>query len=584
MKQLQTVYTTQQEFLSTLSDWADSLSHSSHKAIAHIFQRYDSSPKTDSVLQEILRLFESLLPNVPYVACTSAGEIANQHFTDEDFTVTLTVFEQPSTAVNIQCFSANDLDLVEEQLRTQVFSLTDLRGIEILSSLSPDHLFRVLSIFDSLPEEIAVFGGVSIFDDLHPAFVRCKESLCPKNSFVLISYCGPDLYLMADRINGWKPIGFPIQVTHSERDIVYSLNDAPAYNIYNHYLKIPNDRNFFYNTLEFPFVVTEPDGNTYIRHAKSCTESGAIIMSSYVPEGSTVRLSYGDSDSIIQTIKEQIPSIKAFHPETISIFTCLGRKLFWGNETNPDITPLRKIAPLFGGCFLGEILRYQGTTYLNNLSLVFVAMREGKSGKDFEIPADTTDTSILSLASRLANFINTMTGELQDANEQLTVLLKQATTDALTTLWNRGEIERRIYQYGSKKPDHPWSLIMTDIDDFKEINDTYSHSEGDFVLKKVSDTMKGIVEKYYPKASTGRWGGEEFMILLPDVSTDDAAKLAEILRCAITWIPFSSSRPISMSFGVTSHRKNESIKSTLLRVDQALYAAKAGGKNTVYKT
>jgi diguanylate cyclase (GGDEF)-like protein len=125
---------------------------------------------------------------------------------------------------------------------------------------------------------------------------------------------------------------------------------------------------------------------------------------------------------------------------------------------------------------------------------------------------------------------------------------------------------------------------MTDIDDFKEINDTYSHSEGDFVLKKVSDTMKGIVEKYYPKASTGRWGGEEFMILLPDVSTDDAAKLAEILRSAITWIPFSSSRPISMSFGVTSHRKNESIKSTLLRVDQALYAAKAGGKNTVYKT
>ncbi|WP_036610250.1 sensor domain-containing diguanylate cyclase [Oribacterium sp. P6A1] len=582
MKQLQTIYTNQEELRKTLTEWKKELENTDHKAIAHIFQRYDAMPESYSVYQEITGLFREILPDVAFAVFSGAGVIADQKITENSFTVTLTVFEDKNSHAEIRLLSMEDPETTREILRNQIFNKQDLCGIEIISALTWEKMFALMEILDELPESISIFGGVAVSDAGCPSYVASSDDHSMIDAFLITTYCGTDMHIMTSRVNGWKHIGFPIKVTHSVEDVIYTLNDEPAYNIYRRYLKIPNDRNFFYNALEFPFEITEPNGNTYIRHAKSSTENGAIVMSSFVPEGSTVRFSYGDPEAIRQDVRMQVKATAEFRPEILIMCNCLGRKLFWGDDASIDISPFLTIAPMSGACFLGEILRYQGKTYLNNLSLVVVAFREGDISEHPESGYSDSDSGVLSLASRLASFINTMTGELQDANEQLTILLKQATTDALTGIYNRGEITRKIDEcFLLSKNGKTWSLIMMDIDDFKQINDEYGHAEGDNVLKTVTYVIQNTIERLYPVASLGRWGGEEFMILLPDANSQQAASFAEIIRLAVQETHFNENRHITMSFGVTEYIENEKIYDTFIRVDKALYMVKNSGKNAV---
>ncbi len=583
MKQLQTVYINQEKFKETLKGWKENISSARGKAIAHIIQRYDAMPEAYLMYREITAVFAEILPEVPYAVFSGAGEIFDQQITDNVFTVTLTIFEDSESDVRIHLFSMSEPIAVAEVLRKQIFRLPELCGVEIISALAPDRLFELLDIMDELPSNVEVFGGVAVSDSSCPPFVAVNSRHSMTDAFILITYSGPRLHIMTKRANGWRPIGFPIRVSKASADVIYTLNDAPAFDVYSHYLKIPNDRNFFYNALEFPFEISEPNGDTYIRHAKSSTGSGAIIMSSYVPEGSTIRLTYGDPDSIMQDVQEEVQHIADFKPDILYICNCLGRKLFWGDDASIDISPFLSLAPMSGGCYLGEILRFNGRTYLNNLSLVVVSMREGEALDYPSFSITDPNARVLSLASRLASFINTMTGELQEANEQLKSLLKQATTDALTELYNRGEIERRINQRNEQlSQDHkPWSLIMMDIDDFKQINDNYSHAEGDNVLKIIAEAVRSLLETAFPEASLGRWGGEEFMILLPESDAKVAAALAETLRLAIAHLRCSSYRNVTMSLGVTEHIPGETVETILNRVDEALYIVKNGGKNAV---
>ncbi|SFG47319.1 sensor domain-containing diguanylate cyclase [Oribacterium sp. WCC10] len=582
MKQIQTIYTNKEELRETLFEWKKELEKDNHKAIAHIFQRYDAMPESYPVYQEITGLFREILPDVAFAVFSGAGVIADQKITENSFTVTLTVFEDKNSDAEIRLLSMEDPETTKEILRKEIFTKPNLCGIEVISALTWEKMFSLMDVLDELPESISIFGGVAVSDDGCPSYVASSDDHSMIDAFLITTYCGTDLHIMTSRVNGWKHIGFPIKVTHSVEDVIYTLNDEPAYNIYKRYLKIPNDRNFFYNALEFPFEITEPNGDTYIRHAKSSTENGAIVMSSFVPEGSTVRFSYGDPEAIRQDVRAQVKATADFRPEVLIMCNCLGRKLFWGEDASIDISPFFTIAPMSGACFLGEILRYQGKTYLNNLSLVVVSMREGEITNHPECGYTDTDSGVLSLASRLASFINTMTGELQDANEQLTILLKQATTDALTGVYNRGEITRKIDEcFLSSKCGKTWSLIMMDIDDFKQINDVYSHAEGDNVLKTATYVIQSTIERLHPAASLGRWGGEEFMILLPDINVQEASSFAEVLRIAVQEMQFKESRRISMSFGVTEYIPNEKIYDTLMRVDKALYMVKNSGKNAV---
>ncbi|WP_022961086.1 sensor domain-containing diguanylate cyclase [Halopseudomonas pelagia] len=157
---------------------------------------------------------------------------------------------------------------------------------------------------------------------------------------------------------------------------------------------------------------------------------------------------------------------------------------------------------------------------------------------------------------------------------------KLATTDTLTGIASRGEFSRilseeidRATRYG-----RPLALIMYDIDHFKRVNDTFGHHAGDEVLKTVVD----LVNEHLRRVDThGRWGGEEFMVLLPETSLAAALVIAERLCQAIGGQGFDPVGSVTASFGVTLLGQEDGFDVLVKRADEALYRAKNGGRNRV---
>ena len=156
-------------------------------------------------------------------------------------------------------------------------------------------------------------------------------------------------------------------------------------------------------------------------------------------------------------------------------------------------------------------------------------------------------------------------------------------TDPLTGLYNRryimGKLENEFISY--KRNKKKFSLIMADIDWFKKINDTFGHDCGDHVLKVVSKTLQDAVRE---QDVISRWGGEEFLILLPETEIEGARILAVRIRKIIEEqiVEYNKKQVlITMTFGVTVNEDYETIEDTIKKADNALYKGKSRGRNCV---
>jgi two-component system, cell cycle response regulator len=162
-----------------------------------------------------------------------------------------------------------------------------------------------------------------------------------------------------------------------------------------------------------------------------------------------------------------------------------------------------------------------------------------------------------------------------------------ATHDSLTGLLNRGEIvhtlERELER--GRRERQPLSLILGDIDHFKKVNDTEGHLFGDEVLREVSTRLR---EKLRVYDSVGRYGGEEFLMVLPNCDLENALQRAEDLRLTIATTPVehaSKQCSITMSMGVavSSCEGKDEVEALLNQADAGLYAAKDSGRNRVQR-
>lgn len=171
----------------------------------------------------------------------------------------------------------------------------------------------------------------------------------------------------------------------------------------------------------------------------------------------------------------------------------------------------------------------------------------------------------------------------RDVTEQMeneAQLKRLATTDMLTGLVNRSQFDTMLKSELSRQHRYarPLSLIMLDIDYFKDINDCHGHDVGDQVLVKLASLLESNLRK---ADCCARWGGEEFMLLAPETSLDQAAQLADKIRRAMKTANFPIEGTVTASFGAVEATAEESVKSVMKRVDDALYQAKAQGRDQV---
>lgn len=155
-----------------------------------------------------------------------------------------------------------------------------------------------------------------------------------------------------------------------------------------------------------------------------------------------------------------------------------------------------------------------------------------------------------------------------------------ASTDLLTTAWNRrhfeqavdGEIER------SNRYGHPVSLLLLDIDHFKRVNDTFGHPVGDQVIREIANCIRSVIRL---SDSLTRWGGEEFIVLMPNTGISSAFVLAERIRECISTHEFDGIGPVTASLGLAEYVPSGTREDWLDRADRAMYRAKDKGRNRV---
>ena len=553
--------------------------------LIHVYTGLNDRIFVDNVLNELA----TGMPHAMIVGCTSGGEIFEGRMIDQGIVISVSIFYKTEIAVHTYAVTPGQEAEAGEEIRKTLDDTKDIKAAELLVNCWALDASPLFAAINHCSLRIKIFGaspGAHELSDLTaPKFVFANNG-DENTTVVVITYAGEDFHITTDYAVGWKPLGAKMHITRAEGNTLYEVNHRPAFEIYDKYLNLLNDAHFFEHVYEFPLMLYIDD--TYVlRTPFLCHDSGEISMVAAIPNDVTVYLSYGDPDTVLAEVYQCRTRVEKFHPDSIFLYSCVVRKVFWNRSVNNEMKLFQTVAPSIGFFTGGELLRVNGKLFHFNSTLLVIGMREGYPSPE----ALLTETQLerregnthrrIPLVKRMASFINVAMQELQDVNRQLS---KTSVTDELTQLYNRREFNSRIAACQEEKK--TFSLVMLDIDNFKRINDTFGHDLGDSVLQDLSELIRKVVREMEAGTETpiaGRWGGEEFMLLLPGMKIDGAANVAERLRASVEAHAFKTGKPVTISLGVADSRNCSSMTALYQEVDTALYAAKNSGKNRVVR-
>ncbi len=569
--------------LSEVHQHTDGFSYSA--ILFHIYDYYFGEDKIKEAQNIILESF----PDALIGGTSTNGDICEGHLVDSGMVVAVSIFE--STDINVQLFKCNPGE--ESNIGTEIAEYIDttanIKAAEILITLKSINSQIVLSQIEKCQSNITIFGGGSAGRDVSSTdtCVISNDDVS-NNGVLIITYSGNDIFIDVHHAIGWKALGKKFTVTKIKDKRLYELDHIPAGKIYSKYLDIQLDENFFENILEFPLMSTQ-HGQEVLRLPFECSnEDNSILLAANMDEGTPVSLSYGDPDVIKDDVIKLLRKVRRFSPQAIFLYSCGVRRLYWKYLINKETGYFPTIAPVAGFYSSGEIMNMDGHIIEHHVTLIAISMREGKTGAvetsgrgdvDLPIPEEQQMHSQISMVRRLANFINVTASELMEVNQQLQEI---ADTDELTQVYNRRMLNRLIGDAINRAQKYNLNMILgiIDIDNFKEINDTYGHNAGDLVLKTLAMAMYEEVEKL-PSGIFGRWGGEEFLVLAPTLKLDDVADRIEAARQRIGNINIEGIGNRTISMGVTEFIPGDTLETFFKRADDALYEAKNTGKDKI---
>ena len=587
MKQLSLRYVGELDFEDKLKNILSEYNSGSYKSILfHIYSGVLDKKLIIGISETISKMFST----DQIIGSISAGEIKNGRLMDRGVLISVMMFEQADVRVH-RFPGAKDKEIrFGREICRLADSTPDCKALELMlpgTNLHTRALFEEISKCD---RSIQVFGGYAGGHSMESSehFVFDHNGIYSDMIF-LVTYAGKDFHISVDKSVGWQTLGVPFKVTKADENRLITVDGYPAVELYEKYMQITADENFAEETFEFP-LMAELDGEELLRHTITVEPDGTLLLAGYVTEGMNIYLCYGAPADIVGKVDKRLDEICEFRPEAVLLYSCSVRKSFWEDFVNIEMMPFQQIAETAGFHTWGEVNRDKnnGNVLEYNITLMSIAMREGEPKG--EIKRVHVDDSVLkgqaSLIKRLTKLVYATTNELHKAYSDLSAmnnkLQEMADHDGLTKLYNRRRIELLIGEcFAGLKEGEKAALIMADIDFFKRINDTCGHAVGDNTLVKISTIMKELLEAEGGYA--GRWGGEEFMMLLPRADADKAYELAEKLRSTVESTEFEGAGRITVSLGTLCFDSKSDLKSIFKSLDDALYAAKEGGRNAVVR-
>lgn len=586
MRQIQLEYENDASFrqeLNRIDKW-----RTNRQVSAILFHVFSDNLEIEKI-RHVTSLIEFALPDALYAGCTTSGNVMDGRLNRSHITVTCTIFED--TATNIAVYQMPLTEETEpnvsEELARIVEQNTWVKAVELLVTIRGLSMTKFCEDLSVMDEKIKIYGGGSFSDDINEntSLVFSSGNDVSEHAAVFILIGGDAISVYSEWVTGWKPLGRRLRITKASHAVLNELDHKPAYDIYYKYLSIANDDQFFLHTLEFPFMYNH-NGIDILRAPTACLEDGSLVMTADIDEGVEAYMAYGDPWTILEQVNSAGVRLSEFEPQAIFLFSCAARRAFWGDEgCNRETSPFQNIAPTSGFYTSGEFMRTGKNLNQHNVTLLITGLREGPATgnrHNFKIKNHELEGQA-SLVNRLANFVQAAT---EDLEETVKMLEQTSIRDGLTKLYNRTEIQHRITAANKAYSNDPQnvpqpSLIMIDIDNFKHINDTFGHHEGDIVIKTISHIMTELSEDADHEISIGRWGGEEFMILVPNDISGGTIDLAERIRKVFANHTFEVSGNHTISLGVTFALVGEHVDTWCQRADAALYEAKKTGKNRI---
>ena len=531
-------------------------------------------------IEKELEEIKKVLPEAKIVGMTTLGPLTPQ------------TIAQKNTAISLMLFSKSTVSILEADCHDQdQFKIGALFGQKIQGMDHPQGAYCISSCARLCPdkiidlarngnEDVPVFGAQAGSKNANVDESKIfTHNAIYEMGVVFAVFCGKELEITTDFNLGWHPLGSDHRVTESSNGLVSKIDGKPAADLYKKYLGVYTDETFYEHTCAFPLLV--PSGNHPVAKVAIGFEGSSMMFSTGLAAGTKVYLAYSKSEYLLKDTLSSANKMRLFHPEAVMIFACMNRRIFMGNENaDKEFNYYRQVMPeLCWSYGYGEILQTKDGGGILNSTFVAIGFREKSKKKPKTIPLIVDESlkvkpDAVPLADRLVSFLEATSEELHNTILQLENLAEH---DQLTGLYNRRKLNEILsYELNKRHKEDDLSVLMFDIDWFKNINDTYGHSEGDHVLVKLS---KLVSETIRSCDVLGRWGGEEFICILSNTPLKGAQILAERIRKKVEEADFSPVPKLTISLGITAAHVNETHESFFLRLDKALYDAKKSGRN-----
>ncbi len=559
---------------------------SSEAAKSVLVQVFSSSPDRE-ILGRITNEISECIPKAVVVGSTTVGEIIYGQPRVRTIVLSFSFFDETVLKPFLIADPAGTEFEAGKNLIEKVSSFNEIAGMLLFAT--PQSI-SVSKLFNGMSEEgfdFPVFGGgAGVYDPKAASMIFLGGQVLDKGAIAVV-FLSKSLHIYTRTFLGWRPLSKEMTITEASGRLLKKIDGQRAFDVYSRYLNIPNDEHFFANALEFPILI-EKNGLMIARVPFFVTDDGSIGFLADIEPGDKFHIGYGEPDLILGHSESIQQDLYNFAPNSIFLYACICRRFLLQDDENLEIQTFDHIAPTAGFYTYGEFIKHKNSMFLLNSTIVVVGFREGKreqssrpelfeKATDLSIDSDPFSATHSRIITRLLHFIGVVTSELEEANQELKRI---SSIDKLTQIDNRLKLDEVLEhelsistRYGTAL-----SVLILDIDYFKEVNDKFGHLTGDLVLTQLAGILKSCVRI---NDTVGRWGGEEFLVILPHTRLEDARKAAEKIRVSVEKAEFPKVGHITCSLGASSFYEGDDSKSLLSRADIALYHAKGSGRNQV---
>lgn len=579
MKQISYLCKNEHDFIRNISDFVDSMGSIGAYSCILVTMYIDTSLKDQA--PQMVQKVKEYIPKAKIIGGTVSANITAGVINTFGISMTFSVFE--SSQVEVIPVYWDDIKSrdIGKNILHELRNVDQLVAVQILTSGYNLDILPFFSELSNSPSDTVFFGGIVDDGTINgQGFVFTEKDFIYRGH-VLAVFKGRSLQIHIGIANGWSPLGKTMTITKlKDPYTICEVDNKSVSEIYKKYLGIEWNESVLDESVVFPFMVYR-NNSPLARLPRYLSQDGSANYGADFLLGETVRLCYGDPAAIIQEARNIQLDLVRFQPEGIYAVSCWARKVLLHKDVNQELEACRRTAPSTGIYALGEYVRHDcGQINVNNMCLTILGMREGGRSTSFYESRSLKPIKLQrhnSVLSHMMHFVQAVSNELEEKNRQLS---KMAHIDYLTNLLNRGELESELdkslheFQISGRR----LSLLMLDIDNFKSVNDSLGHDSGDNVLKRVSDVIRESIRSV---DVAGRWGGDEFIVILNNTNIDNAKKIAERIRIKVqkNQEQFGSLN-ITTSIGLTQAEKDDTLFTLFQRVDKALYKAKnQPGKN-----